>query len=75
MGYHSKWSDRRNASAVKPFIYLLVEVIILVSLCWFASLLDILIITIFVSLGAIYFFITSCLVRYRKVIKRQQYKH
>jgi len=76
MEYHSKWSDRRRSSAVKPFIYLMIEVIILVSLCWFVSLLDILIITILVSLGAIYFFMTSSLSRYSKVLKRQKYsKH
>jgi len=76
MGYHSKWSDRRSSSRVKPFIYLMVEVIILVSLCWFVSSLDILIITILVSLGAIYFFITSSLLRYNKILKRQKYsKH
>jgi hypothetical protein len=76
MAYHSKWSDRRKASRVKPFIYLMVEVIILVSLCWFVSLLDILIITILVSLGAIYLFMTSSLPRYNKILKRQKFsKH
>ena len=76
MEYHSKWSDRRTASALKPFIYLMIEVIILLMLCWFVSYLDILIITILVSLGAIYFFMTSSLSRYNKVLKRQKYsKH
>ncbi len=73
MEYHSKWSDRRTASALKPLIYLMIEVIILLMLCWFVSYLDILIITILVCLGAIYFFMTSSLSRYRKVIKRQKY--
>ncbi len=77
MEYHSKWSDRRTASGIlKPFIYLMVEVIMLLALCWFVSLSDILAITILVCLGAIYFFITSSLSRYHKVIKRQKYyKH
>ena len=74
MEYHSKWSNRRTASGIlKPFIYLMVEVIILLALCWAVSLLDILVITILVCLGAIYLFITSSLTRYRKVIKRQKY--
>jgi len=74
MEYHSKWSNRRRASGIlKPFIYLMVEVIILLALCWFVSLSDILAITILVSLGSIYFLITSSVVRYQKVIKRQQY--
>ena len=77
MEYHSKWSDRRRAvGRLKPFIYLMVEVMILLALCWFVSLSDILAITILVCLGSIYFFITSSLSRYRKVIKRQKYyKH
>ena len=76
MEYHSKWPDRRRTSALKPFIYLMIEVIILLMLCWFVSYLDILIITILVCLGAIYLFMTSSLPRYDKVKKRQQYsKH
>ena len=74
MEYHSKWSNRRTASGrLKPFLYLMVEVMLLVTVCWFTSFVGILAVTILVSLGAIFFFMTSSLSRYRKVIKRQQY--
>jgi len=76
MEYHSRLSDRRRASGVKPFIYLMIEVIILGMICWFVSFLNILILTILVCLGAIYFFFISSLPRYSKVKKRQKYlKH
>ena len=74
MEYHSKWSNRRLAAGVfKPFMFLLIEGTILVMACWFVSLFDVLALTILVSLVAIYFFITSSLPRYRKVLKRQKY--
>ena len=76
MEYHSKLSNRRRASVVKPLFYLLIEGIILVSLCWFVSFLHILLLTILVCLAAIYFFVTSSLSRYNKIKKRQKYyKH
>ena len=72
--YYSKWSDRRTAQgSLKPFIYLVIEFIVLLMLCWFVSLFDILIITIFAGLGAMYFFMTSSLPRYNKVKNRQKY--
>ena len=74
MEYHSKWSNRRLASGnLKPFIFLMMEFLVLVIVCWVASAFNILGLTILVSLGAIFLFITSSLSRYRKVLKRQKY--
>ena len=74
MEYHSKWSNRRVASGgFKPFIFLMIEVAVLAMACWFVSLFDVLGVTILVSLGAIFLFVTSSLSRYRKVQKRQKY--
>ncbi|RRS30604.1 MAG: hypothetical protein P794_06575 [Epsilonproteobacteria bacterium (ex Lamellibrachia satsuma)] len=72
MEYHSRLSDRRRASTVKPLVYLVIEAIILGAVCWFVSYLNILILTVLVCLGAIYFFLTSSLPRYNKIIKRQK---
>jgi len=72
--YRSKWSSRRKASGIfKPLLYLMIETIIMVLLCWFISFLDILPLTIVVALGIGYFWFTSSLKRYNKVIVRQKY--
>jgi len=74
MRYQDKWADRRMASGgLKPFIFLIMEITALVMACWFVSLFGVLFITVLVSLGAIYFFMSSALPRYNKVIKRQKY--
>lgn len=76
MEYHGKSTERRSANGImKPMAFLMFEVIVLASLIYFIYLLDILIITILSALGAIFFFITSSLVRYRRVRKRQKYNH
>ncbi len=72
--YYTKWSDRRTASGeFKPLVYLLLEAIALIMLCWFISLFQVLPVTIVMIIGAIYIFIMSSLPRYRKVRKRQKY--
>ena len=74
MKYHSKWSDRRTAVGnLKPFMFLIIELIALGMACWLVSLFGIFFITILVCLGAIYLFMTSSLPRYNKVKKRQKY--
>jgi len=74
MKYNSRWSDRRIASGdLKPFMFLIIEVIALMMVCWLVSLFGILFIAILAYLGAIYFFMTSSLPRYNKVKKRQKY--
>jgi len=74
MRYHSKWSDRRTAAGdLKPFMFLIIELVALLMACWFVSLFDILVITILVCLGAMYLFMTSSIPRYNKVKKRQKY--
>lgn len=74
MSYYGKWDDRRMASGkLAPFIFLIIEIIALLMTCWFVSLFGILFITVIVSVGAIYLFMSSSLPRYNKVIKRQKY--
>ncbi len=76
MRYQGKWADRRSASgSLKPFIFLIIEVTALCMACWFVSLFGILFMTILASVGAMYFFMTSTLARYHKVVNRQQYSH
>ena len=74
MRHYDKWADRRMSSnKLKPFIFLLIEAVALLMICWFISLFGILLMNVLVSVGALYFFMTSALPRYRKVIKRQKY--
>jgi len=72
--YYTKWSDRRTAHGiVKPLLYLIIESTALVMLCWLVSLFNILVLTLLAVLGAIYFFMTSSLPRYKRARKRQKY--
>ena len=74
MEYKNKWTDRRRASdSLRPFIFLLMEIIALLMVCWVVSLFGVLFITILVSVGAMYFFMSAALPRYNKVVKRQKY--
>ena len=74
MRYYDKWIDRRMASGkLKPFMFLIIESIALLMICWLVSLFGVLFMTVLVSLGAIYLFMSSALPRYNKVIKRQKY--
>ncbi|RLA69861.1 MAG: hypothetical protein DRG09_04685 [Epsilonproteobacteria bacterium] len=74
MKYQNKWDERRIASGgLKPFIFLIMEIAALLMICWFVSLFGVLFITVLVSIGAIYFFMSSALPRYNKVKKRQKH--
>ncbi|MEA3455224.1 MAG: hypothetical protein U9R26_01835 [Campylobacterota bacterium] len=75
MSYNNKWSDRRDASgSFKPRLFLFFEVLVYVSLLlvvhYTFHMLGLTLVTLFVAL---YFFITSSLVRYRKVMQRQKF--
>lgn len=71
--YH-RWRDRRQKSAVKPLLYLLLEAIALFLICVIAYYkLEFLILKVLVALGAIYFFIISSIKRYRIVRDRQKF--
>ncbi|PHS42289.1 MAG: hypothetical protein COB07_00685 [Sulfurovum sp.] len=74
MRYYDKWADRRMSSGkLQPFIFLIMEISALLMACWFVSLFGVLFITALASLGVVYFFMSSSLPRYNKVIKRQKY--
>jgi len=70
--YH-KWKDRRHRSAIKPLLYLIVELLLMVLLCFIVSKFEILLLNILVAVGCIYFFIISSWKRYRMVMERQKY--
>lgn len=74
MRYTNKWSDRRSAEgSMKPLSYMMIEVITLLMACWFVSVFNFLIVSIFAYLAAFYYVITSVLPRYKKVHQRQKY--
>ncbi|MBD3788989.1 MAG: hypothetical protein IE885_01265 [Campylobacterales bacterium] len=71
------FQERRGSSFIKPLIFLLIEAGGLALVCWLVHLFfHIVLITVFASFGAIYFFMISSLPRYWRVLKRQKYyKH
>ena len=71
--YH-KHKDRRHKSAVKPFIFLLLELLALTLVCVLVFFqVEFVIVKVLVVLGAIFFFIMSSLKRYRRVRDRQRF--
>jgi len=70
--YH-KWKDRRHKSAIKPLIYLLVELLLLALLCFIVFQFKILLLNVLTVVGCIYFFIISSWKRYWIVMERQKY--
>jgi len=75
LSYNNKWSDRRDASGpLKPRVFLLIEIVVYVSLLLIVHyafhLPGLTVAALFVAL---FFFITSSLKRYKKVIARQKF--
>ena len=70
--YH-KFKDRRHRSAIKPFLYLMMELALFGILCWIVFQFDILLLNVLVVVGSLYFFITSSWKRYQNVRARQKY--
>ena len=69
-------SDRRaKGKNSKPIIYIMVEMFILSITVFFISFAEIRWLTILSAVAAIFFFIISCLPRYRKIRARQTKKH
>ena len=66
---------RAKGKNSKPLIYLLVETFILSITVFFISFAKIPLLTVVSGIGAIFFFIMSCLPRYKKVRARQTAKH
>ena len=72
MGMRNRRTKGKN---LKPIIYLLVEILVLTVAVFFISFAKIPLLTGVSVLGAIFFFIMSCLPRYKKVRARQIEKH
>lgn len=71
---YRKHQDRRHKSAVKPLLYLILEFILLAIVCLMVHfLVELTIIHVLVVVGALFFFITSSLKRYRMVRDRQKF--
>ena len=69
-------SNRRaKGKNSKPLIYLMVEIFILSLIVFLISLAKITLLTVASVLLAIFFFIISCLPRYKKIRARQTEKH
>ena len=68
--------DRRaKGKNSKPMIRLLVEILMLTLAVFFISLAGVPVLTGASVIGAIFFFVISCLPRYKKVCARQTKKH
>ena len=69
-------SNRRaKGKNSKPLIYLMIEIFILSITVFFISFAQMPLLTVGSALGAIFFFVMSCLPRYKKVRTRQTEKH
>ena len=69
-------SNRRaKGKNSKPLVYLMVEIFVLTVGVFLISLADISALTIVSALAAVFFFVVSCLPRYRRVRARQTEKH
>jgi len=68
IGQPERRAKGRNS---KPLTYLLSEAFILLLLVFFVSFADILPVTIMAALAAVFYFMVSCLPRYRGIKKRQ----
>lgn len=68
--------DRRaQGKNLKPFMYLMIEMIMLALMVVLISLLKIPIVTVVSALMAVFFFIMFYIPRYRKIRARQTEKH
>jgi len=66
--------ERRTALGnLKPFLYMVLESIALLMLCWLVTKFDILYLSTVLYIGTMFYIITSIIPRYRKAIKRQEY--
>jgi uncharacterized membrane-anchored protein YitT (DUF2179 family) len=69
-------SDRRaKGKNSKPTIYLMIEIFILAISVFFISFAEIRWLTVLSAVTAIFFFLMSCLPRYKRVRSRQVAKH
>lgn len=76
MRYDNKWADRRSGSGrLKPAFFLLLEIVFCLLIVGGVYLLNMPTLTFLTLFAALYFFITSCITRYFKVLKRQKYSH
>jgi len=74
MKYHGIWSDRRTAiGKLKPLMYAVLEITVLLMCIWLISTFDILILGTMSYIGAMIYIITTVIPRYKQAIKRQKF--
>jgi len=66
-----KRERREKGRNSKPKIYLALEIFLLISLVFLISFVKIKFLTVVSVLAALFFFLMSCLPRYRKIVARQ----
>ena len=74
--YKSKWKNRRSSKGyVWPILFLILEITFYLVCIYFISQFNIFLLTLVSTLVAIYFFITSSLIRFRSVCYRQKFQN
>ena len=63
---------RSKGTSSKPVVYLIVEMLLLMLIVYLISFAEIKLLTVISALVAIYIFIMSCMVRYRRIKARQE---
>jgi Flp pilus assembly protein TadB len=72
-GYRNWQERRRHRGPLMPLTYLILELILLMMIIYVVSVFNIPILTLATIVLALHYFITSCLPRYHRAIRRQKY--
>ena len=74
--YASKWKNRRSSRGYAwPMLFLIFEIMFYLLCIYLISQFNMLLLTVVSAFVAIYFFITSSLVRFRSVCYRQKFQN
>jgi len=66
--------ERRTAlGKFKPFLYMVLEIVALLMLCWLVTKFDILYLSTVLYIGTMFYIVTSVIPRYQKAMRRQEY--
>jgi Flp pilus assembly protein TadB len=72
-GFRNWQERRRHKGILMPLTYLSLELILLLLIIYTVSLFAIPLLTLLAIVLALHYFITSCLPRYHRAIRRQKY--
>ena len=72
-GYRGWKERRRHKGVLMPLTYLILELILLLLIIYIVAMIGVPLLTLGAMVLAVHYFITSCLPRYHRAIRRQKY--